>query len=198
MVNYVKMDLPHVTVKAWKLHSGKAGLVGGTLLIYLCVEGTLRYYWWVTIASLLMSLSHDLNLAGFAWLTQAEITNKGHVSEGFYYPNGSVLKFLRKPLLSCCAHECYRGTCWDCSGKNCNKSCSKSMDVCMCDVLLQHKSGHIRHLHQKHGSLTLTSLRASTEGVYSTSHVTDVRPAVFVAHSECPCRAQPHGRGIFW
>lgn len=101
-----------------------------------------------------MSSLHDRNLAGFAWLTQAEITNKGLVSKGIYYPNGSVLTFLRKPLLSCCAHECYRGTCWDCSGKNCNKSCSKSMDVCMCDVLLQHKSGHIRHLHQKHGSLT--------------------------------------------
>ncbi len=147
MVNYVKTDLAHVTVKAWKLHSGKAGLVGGTLLIYLCVEGTRRYYWWVTIASLLKSLLHDRNLAGFAWLTQAEITNKGHISEGIYYQNGSVLTFLRKPHLSCCAHECYRGTCWDCSGKNCNKSCSKSMDVWMCDVLLQHKSGHIRHLH---------------------------------------------------
>ncbi len=114
---FVKMDLPHVTVKAWKLHSGKAGLVGGTLLIYLCVEGTLRYYWWVTISSLLKSLLHDRNLAGFAWLTQAEITNKGHISEGIYYQNGSVLTFLRKPHLSCCAHECYRGTCWDCSGE---------------------------------------------------------------------------------
>lgn len=101
-----------------------------------------------------MSSLHDRNLAGFAWLTQAEITNKGLVSEGIYYLNGSVLAFLRKPLPSCCAHECYRGTCWDCSGKNCNKSCSKSIDVYMCDVLLQHKSGHIRHLHQKHGSLT--------------------------------------------
>lgn len=101
-----------------------------------------------------MSSLHDPILAGFAWLTQAEITNKGLVSEGIYYLNGSVLAFLRKPLLSCCEHECYRGTCWDCSGKNCNKSCSKSIDVCMCDVLLQHKSGHIRHLHQKHGSLT--------------------------------------------
>lgn len=37
-----------VTVKAWKLHSGKAGLVGGTLLIYLCAESILRYYRWVT------------------------------------------------------------------------------------------------------------------------------------------------------
>lgn len=42
------MDLPHVTVKAWTLHSGKAGLVGGSLLIYLCAESTLRYYRWVT------------------------------------------------------------------------------------------------------------------------------------------------------
>jgi len=33
-----------VTVKAWKLHSGKAGLVGSTLLIYLCAESILRYY----------------------------------------------------------------------------------------------------------------------------------------------------------
>lgn len=144
-----------------------------------------------------MSSLHDRYLAGFAWLTQAEISNKGLVSKGIYYPNGSILTFLRKPLLSCCAHECYRDTCWDCSWKNCNKSRSKSMDVWMCDMLLQHKSGYIRHFHQETAQWPFTSLRASTGGVYLTAHVTDVHPAVSVAHCECAYRAQPYSQGIF-
>lgn len=184
MVNYEKWEwIPHVIVKAWNLYSGKAGLLGGTLLIYLCAESTLRYYRWVTsfLFDVFITWPHPCGVC----LTDTGRNNKQRACfRRHLLSDGSVLAFLRKPLLSCCEHECYRGTCWDCSGKNCNKSCSKSIDVCMCDVLLQHKSGHIRHLHQKHGSLTF--------------HLTESFQGGSLFNSPCDWRVSSRGCCSLW
>ncbi len=196
MVNYVKTDLAHVTVKAWKLHSGKAGLVGGTLLIYLCVEGTRRYYWWVTIASLLKPLLHDRNLAGFA-LTDTGRNNKQRpyfrrhlLSEwlGFDISEEAASLLLRAWVLP-----------WHMLGLFWEKLQQELFKINGClNVWCAASTQKRPHQTSPLARWPFTSLRASTEEVYSTAHVPDVRPAVFIAHCECPSRAQPYGRGIFW